>query len=594
MQPLTDSQSENFASGLVMQSRPSVQPLNRLIGLETEYAVRFRDADTIGEGFTHRQIFRGAIRALKSRLPLAPADYSQVSKEGFFTANGSAVWFERSRFAGDTGLIEGSTPECRGPLQLLTHQRAMDQLFGESVVQGSPLSDTALLKNCRDPNGKSYGAQENYEVEFARGWSMAAWKALVYILMPITLLGMVFFLIFIGLLGLFNTFVVVPIYSAWNKKHVMSDPELRKRLIGPAWFSGGERDAPYPLWMEPFIMMVMRLVALPAAVGVCSFLPLLTYRRTQRKLTPFLISRIALAGAGSVDAKGRFLLAEKADSRNRQYFTILVDFDQPIFSPNNLLKPMLTLGLFPKRSRGIFRPRQRLQIGIGDSNMCEEAEYLKIGTTLLVIDAIEAGYLKKVPQMWSPMSALHRWNRNPELDVSVRTSLGRMKILDVQKHYLAGVKRYLTDCHDVPEEAWHLLSLWEDVLDRLDNDQDSLFGRLDWVTKRQLVQQPENHGNKAAIKKVDLKYHELSEDGYFSKLEKAGLTSRVVDEVAMERATRLPPPINPAAARCNYIREFVGSVEWVSWDTVQLGPKFDNRLVLLEDEADREVSGSNH
>ena len=301
-----------------------------------------------------------------------------------------------------------------------------------------------------------------------------------------------------------------------------------------------------------------------------------------------------------MSAKGKFLLAEKAASRNRQYFTVLVDFDQPIFSPNNLLKPLLSLGIFPKRSRGIFRKRQRLQVGIGDSNMCEEAEYLKIGTTLLVIDAIEAGYLKRVPHMWTPISVLRRWNRDTEFAVAVRTSLGRMTMLDVQAYYLSQVKRYLGDCKQVPLEAWKLVERWEDVLGRLKHDRASLFGRLDWVTKRQLIENvnatnPDSDEQgprktareKAILKKVDLKYHELAADGYFRQLDEAGLTNRVVDEAEVERARRLPPPINPAAARCNYIREFVGSVEWVSWDTVQLGPRFDNRLVLLEEEPEQ-------
>jgi len=41
------------------------------------------------------------------------------------------VWFETERPAAGGGLIEGATPECRGPLQVVRYQRAQDQLLSQ-------------------------------------------------------------------------------------------------------------------------------------------------------------------------------------------------------------------------------------------------------------------------------------------------------------------------------------------------------------------------------------------------------------------------------------------------------------------------------
>src|SRR5262245_26539283 len=108
-------------------------------------------------------------------------------KEGVFHAAGGAVWFETERPAQGGGLIEGSTPECRSPRQLLAWQRAQDELLAEAV-------DTAfggtirLIKNDRDAAGNVYGAQENFEATLASGWRLAAWRTALVLLLPIAAL----------------------------------------------------------------------------------------------------------------------------------------------------------------------------------------------------------------------------------------------------------------------------------------------------------------------------------------------------------------------------------------------------------------------
>src|SRR4029450_10852649 len=108
-------------------------------------------------------------------LPTAAQGHAGEAKLGLFLANGGAVCFERARFHRQTGLVEGSTPECRGPRQLLICQRAQDRLLAETAEQAAAGGEFRLLKNCRDSRGQTYGAQENYEAVLARGWRLALW-----------------------------------------------------------------------------------------------------------------------------------------------------------------------------------------------------------------------------------------------------------------------------------------------------------------------------------------------------------------------------------------------------------------------------------
>ena len=118
---------------------------DRLTGLETEYAIRFT-GDSGGVRHPRFSLYRRVIASLHDRIPLARARHF---KEGVFVANGGAVWFEAERLSGEGGLIEGSTPECRGPRQLVAYQRAQDAMLRDAASR-SPGEPIVLIKNDRD------------------------------------------------------------------------------------------------------------------------------------------------------------------------------------------------------------------------------------------------------------------------------------------------------------------------------------------------------------------------------------------------------------------------------------------------------------
>ena len=75
---------------------------DRLIGLETEYALHLRSLDTTATHTNRYALFRQFLDALRERTALATARHM---KEGAFLAYGGAVWFETERPASGGGLI---------------------------------------------------------------------------------------------------------------------------------------------------------------------------------------------------------------------------------------------------------------------------------------------------------------------------------------------------------------------------------------------------------------------------------------------------------------------------------------------------------
>ncbi|HZN32926.1 MAG TPA: proteasome accessory factor PafA2 family protein, partial [Pirellulaceae bacterium] len=163
-----------------MANHPDV--FQRLVGLETEYALH--SSASGGQQLPSRYaLFSEVLAALKRKIPCARA---RTMKEGAFHAAGGAVWFETERPALGGGLIEGATPECRSPRQVLAWQRAQDELLAEaaSAAFGGALK---LIKNDRDAAGNVYGAQENYDAEFAAGWRLVAWRTALVLLAPLAI-----------------------------------------------------------------------------------------------------------------------------------------------------------------------------------------------------------------------------------------------------------------------------------------------------------------------------------------------------------------------------------------------------------------------
>lgn len=566
--------------------------LRRLLGLETEYAIGVSPRDQPGAP-TNAEVYAAIREAIDALVITQPGERN---RQQFFVENGGGFSYESLPWAREAGLVEGATAECRSPSTALLYQRAQDAL----LVRALPGAERrlaargqwvrlSLRKNCRDAEGHVYGAQESYDCELARGPALWAWRAGLVLLLPLVLvstlatwavalvaivLALVVLLPF-GLLGVVSTRVrALPLH-----RELFGSPDdatagaggregqaLERRLARP--FAAMERALWEPV-MRPFFWLAAALA----------------FRRVRRDALAFLLTRPVLTGAGTLHRDGRFGLSEKGPSMVRLSRRSVAPQDRCVWDGGNLCKALLGVAMFrlwPLAS--LLRRRQRLQLGLSDSNVTQVAELLKLGTTALVLDMAEAGVLADLPRLHRPLEALQTVIEDPELRARVRWGDELVTALQVQRRYWERARELVRRSPTPSLEAAELIELWGRTLDGLERDPASQVGRVDWVTKRFLLDTAGEDEPWAVRKTIDLELHELGPGYPLEALEAEGLAPRLVSEQEVARAMCEPPGDSPAQRRSRLIRELRDQDAEVKvyWDRVRVGGPLRGRVIRLD------------
>jgi proteasome accessory factor A len=185
-----------------------------------------------------------------------------------------------------------------------------------------------------------------------------------------------------------------------------------------------------------------------------------------------------------------------------------------------------------------------------------------------------------------PIRSLRRLIADPELRVKVRCSDGLDRTaIELQRLYLERARELVTTSSTPSLEAREVVRLWAEILDALERDPASLFGRLDWVTKRSLLANAGEQLDRDALAKIDLKYHELG-IGYFAQLEREGLAPTLVEPDEVQRALTIPPQNSPARRRSQLVSALAaeGVRALVSWDHVVIRRAGEPRKVIRLDD----------
>jgi Pup amidohydrolase len=104
---------------------------------------------------------------------------------------------------------------------------------------------------------------------------------------------------------------------------------------------------------------------------------------------------------------------------------------------------------------------RRLHVINGDANLCEVATFLKVGTTMIVLDLIEDDRLPEPLRLADPVRAFHAVSHDLTGRGTVELDDGRrMTALEIQWHYLEAAKRYCKD-RDLDPVTAEVLERWE-------------------------------------------------------------------------------------------------------------------------------------
>ena len=298
-------------------------------------------------------------------------------------------------------------------------------------------------------------------------------------------------------------------------------------------------------------------------------------------LTTFFASRQVITGSGRVgigqsgDEAG-YQLSQRAD-----YIEVEVG-----------LETTLKRGIINTRDEPHADPERyrRLHVIIGDANLAETSTYLKVGTTALVLDLIEAGVDFSDIELARPVQAVHTISHDPTLTATVALTNGReVTALALQREYLDRCRRFHDREHSDDERAAHVLATWADVLDRLERDPMECADILDWPAKLRILEgfrQREGLGWSAPrLQLIDLQYSDVRLDkGLYNRLVARGSMKRLVDENDVLAAITEPPRNTRAYFRGECLRRFGADVAAASWDSVifDLGGDSLVRIPTLE------------
>jgi proteasome accessory factor A len=241
------------------------------------------------------------------------------------------------------------------------------------------------------------------------------------------------------------------------------------------------------------------------------------------------------------------------------------------------------VGLETMHSRPIINTRdephadpekyRRLHVIVGDANMSEVANYLKVGTMAIVLSMIEDDSIDRDLSLDSPVLAYRRVSRDLTCREPIRLKDGRtLTAVDVQRQFLELAHRYYRDRE---AEAWvgDVLARWGSVLDRLAEDPMTLSRELDWVIKRELIENyMAKHGlgwTDSRVAMIDLQYHDIRPGkGLYGKLEETETVDRIATDDEISKAIYDPPKDTRAYFRGLCLQKYSEEIVSASWDSV--------------------------
>ena len=282
-------------------------------------------------------------------------------------------------------------------------------------------------------------------------------------------------------------------------------------------------------------------------------------------LTPFLVSRQVICGAGRVGQRQDGSIHAFQISQRADYFEV------PVGLETTLKRPIINTRDEPHADPRKYR---RLHVIIGDANCAEISIYLKHGTMSLVLSMVEAGVLPSGLALENPVAALHHISYDPTLKRTVKLADGReVTALDLQGEYLRHARDFVDSQGGPDEQTRDVLDRWEDVLTRLARDPMELVDQLDWVAKLALLERyRERDGldwDHAKLHLVDLQYHDVRlERGLYHQLVRTGRMQRLVEPGEVAAAVTSPPVDTRAWFRGMCLSHFSNDVAAASWDSV--------------------------
>lgn len=284
-------------------------------------------------------------------------------------------------------------------------------------------------------------------------------------------------------------------------------------------------------------------------------------------VTSVLYTGQGQVGAGNDRAACDFQLAQRPD-----FFEELSGWQ------TTHKRPLLNTRDEPHAAKSLAR----MHVIYYDNALAPGANYLKAGTTQLVLAMLEAGWIDPTLSLDDPLDAAGLVSRDTSLSLPLRL-VGRGRsasAVEVQQGLveLAGEFVASGEPGDAVPGAAEIVACWAETLDMLKRrDLAALSRRVDWALKYLVLgRQIGRRGwswQSAEVKALDLRYASLDpREGLFLQLASAGQVERMPSDEEIDRAADHPPEDTRAYLRARVLQRHGDAVGEVDWDRIRFRP----------------------
>ena len=302
------------------------------------------------------------------------------------------------------------------------------------------------------------------------------------------------------------------------------------------------------------------------------------FGRIVKYLTPFFVTRCVFAGAGRVGIGQESLVPGFQLSQRADFFEAEIGLE------TTLRRPIINTRDEPHANPDEYR---RLHVIVGDANMSQFANYLKLGTTSLVLSMIEDDYLNVDLDLHDPVSYMHVVSHDYEFKENLTRRNGKtITALEIQEEFIAQAYKYVKDRSKDDPMTMDVLNNWQRVITTLRNDPMSLSNELDWVAKFNIMNayrvRDQALWNDSRIETVDIQYADLRQDkGLAMVLQKKGRMRTLFSEDQISHAISNPPEDTRAYFRGRCVAIYEQKIAAASWDSIIFDFGVDQPMVRL-------------
>jgi proteasome accessory factor A len=293
-----------------------------------------------------------------------------------------------------------------------------------------------------------------------------------------------------------------------------------------------------------------------------------------------LISRQILVGAGKVVQTPRgstYAVSQRADH-----------IWEGVSSATTRSRPIINTRDEPHADADLYR---RLHVIVGDSNMSDTTNLLKVVSAHLVLSMIESGAVMRDLSLANPIRAIREISHDTTGTRTVKLANGReISAIAMQSEYFQKVSDFVARNEIVDPVTQQAMELWERSIKAVGSGDLHLIDReIDWVIKLRLIERYMRKNDMtledARIAQLDLAYHDIRQDrGLFYLLERGGAVDSILTAEQIETAKNIAPQTTRAKLRGDFIsraqeRRRDYTVDWVHLKLNDQG----QRTVLLKD-----------